>query len=140
MKITLLSIGKTKQKEYAVLEQEYAKRMSGRFQFTTHYVKNEKELLKAAQQLQGTIVLMDENGSTMNSREFAQFIDRSSRSSNHLTFIIGDAEGFSADMRALQADIIALSEMTYPHEMARVVLIEQIYRAQTILDGHPYHK
>lgn len=142
MNITIASIGKTGEKNYAALEEAYLRRIHGRFTAQTHYVKSEKELLQFLQKVDGSIVLLDENGSVMNSREFAQYVDREIQQAqaNHLIFIIGDAQGLSADLRALPADIVALSEMTFPHEMARVIVLEQLYRAQTILSGHPYHK
>jgi len=140
MNITLLSIGKTKNTHCAALEDEYAKRIGGRMQFSRRYVKNAKELLSILQKTAGTIVLLDENGSVMNSREFAAYVEKELHTIQDMTFVIGDAEGFPPEVRAINADMLALSEMTFPHELARVLFIEQLYRAQTILDGHPYHK
>ncbi len=140
MNITILSVGKTKSQHIAALEDEYVKRISGRFSCTRQYVKNEKELVGALASVRGVIVLMDEHGSLMTSREFASYLERQALGTQHLVFVIGDAAGFSEEVRAFDADVVALSEMTFPHEIARAMLCEQIYRAQTILDGHPYHK
>lgn len=84
------------------------------------------------------IILLDEHGLEMTSIEFASFINE--HMSDHLCFIVGSAEGFSKDLHQIPHQKIALSLMTMPHEMARVVLMEQIYRAQQILNRHPYHK
>jgi 23S rRNA (pseudouridine1915-N3)-methyltransferase len=140
MQIIILSIGKTKDSSYERLEQEYLKRLRGRFQCTLNYVKNTKELLQTLEKSAGELVLLSEQGSVMNSREFAQHIDTLARRTNAVTFVVGDAAGFPEEIRQYEADMLALSEMTFPHEMARVILLEQLYRAQTILDGHPYHK
>ncbi len=140
MKITILSIGKTRSSQYVDLENEYIGRIHGRFSCEKQYVKNEKDLLQALSVVKGAIIMMDENGSVMNSREFADFLDHTSQNVPAITFVIGDAEGLSAESREYSTDIIALSEMTFPHELARVILIEQLYRAQTIIEGHPYHK
>ena len=140
MRLTLLSIGKTKSQACAALEDEYAKRISGRFSFERNYVRNAKELVAALRQTKATVMLLDEHGSVSTSHEFAQQLERYSTQTNDLIFVIGDAEGFPDEVREFNADMMALSEMTFPHEIARVMLIEQIYRAQTILDGHPYHK
>lgn len=140
MKFTLLSIGKTRSKACAELEDEYARRITGRFTVERTYVKNEKELLEALSKTKATIVVLDEHGSVMNSREFAQHLDALTRTTAHIIFVIGDAEGIPEALRAYDHDVMALSEMTFPHEVARVLLLEQLYRAKTILDGHPYHK
>lgn len=140
MQITLLSIGKTKSQPCSELEDEYIKRIRGRFSCERVYVKNEKECLEHLHNHKGCIVLLDEHGSVMNSREFASFIDRTSQIHQHIVFVIGSAEGFPPAIRDIDADVIALSEMTFPHEIARVLLLEQLYRAQTIIEGHPYHK
>lgn len=140
MHITILSVGKTKSAEYQELEDTYAKRIRGRFTCSRVVVKTSAQLAEKLPALTGSIILMDEHGSSMSSREFATYIDTLSRNSKECTFVIGGAEGIPESARAVATDVIALSEMTFPHEFARVMLLEQLYRAQTILDGHPYHK
>lgn len=86
------------------------------------------------------VVLMDERGREMTSREFAAFIDRkASTLSRSLTFVIGGPYGFSQAVYDRADMLMGLSRMTFTHEMARVLTVEQIYRAQTILRGEPYH-
>ncbi len=140
MHITLVSIGKTKSAPCATLEDEYAKRIAGRFDFERKYLRNEKEMVEHLAGTKASVILLDEHGSVSTSHEFAQQLERYATQTNDLVFVIGDAAGFPPEVRALDTDMMALSEMTFPHEIARVLFIEQLYRAQTILEGHPYHK
>lgn len=140
MKLTVLSIGKTRSQELAKLEDEYAKRIRGRFLCERVYVKHPSELSDYLAKAQAEVILLDEHGPVMTSREFAQHLDTLSRNTKHVVFVVGTDIGFPDDVRALGADQLAVSEMTFPHEVVRVLLLEQLYRAQTILDGHPYHK
>lgn len=88
-----------------------------------------------------TIVLLDASGRQFNSAQFAKWLgglrDRGVR---ELVFLCGSAEGFPEELRKGASHSISLSTMTMSHELARVVLAEQIYRAYTILAGHPYAK
>lgn len=140
MHITILSVGKTKSSEYLALEDEYAKRIRGRVLLTRSVVKQTEQLLEKLPTLTGAVILLDEHGSTCSSREFASTLTQWSLQYKECTFVVGAADGIPPEARAYATDILALSEMTFPHELARVLLIEQLYRAQTILDNHPYHK
>ncbi|NJK39000.1 MAG: 23S rRNA (pseudouridine(1915)-N(3))-methyltransferase RlmH [Oscillatoriales cyanobacterium RM2_1_1] len=82
--------------------------------------------------------VLTEEGKTCGSIEFAEFLKRSE--SNRLVFIIGSAEGLSARLKQAADRKLSLSPMTFPHELARLLLIEQLYRAKTILQGSSYHK
>lgn len=87
------------------------------------------------------VVLLDERGRQMSSESFAQWLGRERDHGRQLLiFAIGPADGWSADARHRAAEQISLGPMTFAHELARVVLCEQIYRALTILAGHPYHR
>lgn len=86
------------------------------------------------------VVLFDERGREMSSRELASFIDRkASILPRNLTFIIGGPYGFSQKVYDRANLLLSLSKMTFTHEMALVIAAEQLYRAQTILRGEPYH-
>jgi 23S rRNA (pseudouridine1915-N3)-methyltransferase len=88
-----------------------------------------------------TIVLLDATGKQFTSQQFARWLgDLRDRAARELVFLCGNAEGFPADLRAGAKHKISLSTLTMPHEFARVVLAEQIYRAFAILAGHPYPK
>ncbi len=95
----------------------------------------EKQLPKAAQ-----LILLDEQGEEMTSPAFAAFLGKNrDMGTAELAFAIGGAYGFSASFRARGVKTLALSKMTFTHQMVRVFLLEQIYRGFTILNGEPYH-
>lgn len=86
------------------------------------------------------VVLFDERGREMTSRELAGFIDKKAANlSRNLVFVIGGPYGFDTDVYNRADSLISLSRMTFTHEMAIVIAAEQLYRAQTILRGEPYH-
>ncbi len=140
MKIIVTSIGKTALAGCADLEQLYLKRLQGMFQVELHYVRQEKDLVAVVAAHKGLVVLLDEHGSEMTSHEFSEFLDAARLRSEDMLFVIGDAAGLPPELRKTGYEIIALSEMTFPHDLIRGMLLEQLYRAQTIIQGHPYHK
>ena len=86
------------------------------------------------------IAILDSRGKQLSSEEFAQYLqDYQDRNPQPLILAIGPADGFSDEMRTAANSAISLGKMTMAHELARVVLLEQVYRAFTILKGHPYH-
>lgn len=86
------------------------------------------------------VVLLDENGKHHTSVEFAEWINqRASRSIRRLCFVIGGAYGFSDEVYRMNNEKISLSKMTFSHQMIRILIVEQIYRAFTIMNGEPYH-
>lgn len=86
------------------------------------------------------VVLLDENGKHYTSVEFAQWINqRANMSTRRLCFVIGGAYGFSDQVYRMNNEKISLSKMTFSHQMIRILIVEQIYRAFTILNGEPYH-
>ena len=87
-----------------------------------------------------TLVLMDSRGKEFSSEQLAKFLgDYQDRNPLPLVLAVGGADGFSDSTRAAAQYTISLGKMTLAHELARVVLLEQVYRAFTILKGHPYH-
>jgi 23S rRNA (pseudouridine1915-N3)-methyltransferase len=145
VKIKIAWIGKTKKPAIASLTDEYLKRISRYAQVDGVTVRDEADLLakfgkdgKAA--TKSTLMLMDSRGKEFSSEQFARFLgDYLDRNPLPLVFAIGGADGFSAEARSVAANVISLGKMTLAHELARVVLLEQVYRAFTILKGHPYH-
>jgi 23S rRNA (pseudouridine1915-N3)-methyltransferase len=86
------------------------------------------------------LVLLDSRGKTVSSEEFSAWIGRQrDGGTQNLTFAVGPADGWSESARNRAQLLLSLGAMTLPHELARVVLAEQVYRAFTILAGHPYH-
>ncbi len=100
----------------------------------------ESDLLLKAVAPNSKIIALDETGKEMSSRDFAALLKNWIDDGFNLAFLIGGANGHSDELKK-RADIkISFGRMTMPHLLARVVLAEQLYRAKTILDGHPYHR
>lgn len=86
------------------------------------------------------LVLLDATGREFSSEAFAGFLrDQQDRGTQNLFFAVGPADGFSDKARAVADLVLSFGKMTLAHELARIVLLEQVYRALTILKGHPYH-
>jgi 23S rRNA (pseudouridine1915-N3)-methyltransferase len=85
-------------------------------------------------------VALDERGAAWSTRELAAHLRRWQDAGHDIAFIIGSADGLHADIKSHAAAVVALSTMTLPHGLVRVMLAEQIYRACTLLAGHPYHR
>jgi len=86
------------------------------------------------------IVALDERGAAWSTRDFAAHLRGWREAAHDIAFVIGSADGLHADVKTHAAAIVALSAMTLPHGLVRVLLAEQIYRAYTVLSGHPYHR
>jgi 23S rRNA (pseudouridine1915-N3)-methyltransferase len=144
VKIKIAWIGKTKEPAITSLTEEYLKRISRYAQVEGVVARDEADVIAkfggAKGAVKSTLVLMDSRGREYSSEQFAKFLgDYQDRNPLPLVFAIGGADGFSADARAAAQSVISLGKMTLAHELARVVLLEQVYRAFTILKGHPYH-
>lgn len=147
MRLTIAWIGKTKEPAIQALTDEYLRRVSRYLQVEGVTLRDEAALvalsghpLRAKGSAKSTLVLMDSRGKEFSSEGFAKFIgEYQDRNPLPLLIAIGGADGFSKEARAAAQHVISLGKMTFAHELARVVLLEQIYRAFTILKGHPYH-
>lgn len=144
MKLQIAWIGKTKEPAIQALSAEYLKRISRYVQTDSHELAAEPALLKLADRASGrtapVLILLDARGRQFTSEEFAGLLrDQQDRGTQNLLFGIGPADGFSDRARADADLILSFGKMTLAHELARVVLLEQIYRAFTILKRHPYH-
>ena len=145
MKLKIAWIGKTKGPAIASLTDEYLKRISRYAQVEGVTLRDEADLLgkfgaSAKAAAKSTLVLMDSRGKEFTSEQFAKYIgDYQDRNPLPLVVAIGGADGFSAEAKSAAQNVISLGKMTLAHELARVVLLEQVYRAFTILKGHPYH-
>ena len=123
---------------------EYLKRLSRFADAEGVVLRDEAALLRLAMgegsRSKYRLVLLESSGKQFSSEEFAEFV-RNHRENNPLSllFAIGPANGFSPEVRRAASNILSLGKMTMPHELARVVLLEQVYRAFTILNRHPYH-
>ena len=145
MKIKIAWIGKTKEPAIAALTEEYLKRISRYVQVEGLTLRDEAALLSLCgrdgkQGAKSTLVLMDSRGKEFSSEQFAKFLgDYQDRNPLPLVLAVGGADGFSDESKAAAQHTISLGKMTLAHELARIVLLEQVYRAFTILKGHPYH-
>ncbi len=155
MRINLICIGKTDDKEISRLIQYYQNRLPKHWNFEIAEipdVKNAKnlspELLKKEEgklflmltENSDHVVLLDEKGKQFTSREFAAKIDNWMNSSiKKISFFIGGAYGFSEEIYQRANEKMSLSKMTFTHQMIRLFCVEQIYRADQILQGKPYH-
>ncbi|HYX54427.1 MAG TPA: 23S rRNA (pseudouridine(1915)-N(3))-methyltransferase RlmH [Candidatus Limnocylindrales bacterium] len=144
MKLQIAWIGKTKEPAFRALTDEYLKRISRYAQAESHEMANEDALLAMASDITGrtrpVLILLDGRGRQFTSEEFAELLrDQQDRGTQNLFFGVGPADGFSDKGRHSADLILSFGKMTLAHELARVVLLEQIYRAFTILKGHPYH-
>jgi 23S rRNA (pseudouridine1915-N3)-methyltransferase len=151
LKIKVAWIGKTKEAAIQSLTEEYLKRISRYVQVEGNILKDEAALLEMcgrassaksgrSSAAKSTLVLMDSRGKQFSSEELAKFLgDYQDRNPLPLIFAVGAANGYTEEAREAAQHTISLGKMTLAHELARVVLLEQIYRAFTILKGHPYH-
>ena len=144
MKLQVAWIGKTREVAIRALTEEYLKRISRYVDTESHELGNEPALLELAESAAGrtrpVLILLDARGRQFTSEEFAELLrDQQDRGTQNLFFAVGPADGFSDKARHSADLILSFGKMTLAHELARVVLLEQIYRAFTILKGHPYH-
>lgn len=138
LKLQILSIGKTKEKWLEEAFDEYTKRLKPLMQISTTWVKDDKQLIEKAEKESNSIAL-DPAGVLMDSRQFSSYIQKAFEAGGaKLTLIIGGAQGLPADLKKLP--LISLSPLTLTHQITRLVLIEQIYRALEIQQGSSYHK
>jgi 23S rRNA (pseudouridine1915-N3)-methyltransferase len=135
-------IGKTKESAIQTLTDEYFKRLSRYAEVDAVALKDESALLKLCEREarpKPLLVLLDSRGKQLSSEEFATWLGAHQDRSSLLLFAVGPADGFSDRARQAATLVLSLGKMTLAHELTRVVLLEQLYRAFTILKGHPYH-
>jgi 23S rRNA (pseudouridine1915-N3)-methyltransferase len=142
MKIRLLMLGKTRRAEMTGLLDEYVKRIGRACPIEVTEVRDADAALKRLDaDRAATQVLLDAGGKTYDSDAFATWIgEQRDRGTREMIFVCGDADGFPGALRERVKQKLALSAMTYSHELARVMLAEQLYRAFAILSGSPYPK
>jgi len=143
MKIRLVMLGKTRREEARSMVEDYAARIRRYTEFEVNELRegSAAALKKIKFEPGTTIVLLDAAGKQLTSQQFARWLgDLRDRGTRELVFLCGDAAGFPESLRDKAQQKISLSTLTMPHEFARVLLAEQIYRAFTILAGHPYPK
>ena len=143
LSIDLIAVGKLKNDPLLDVFEDYKKRLLWKFSFTELDGKTQAEqLTKIESELKpnAALVVLDERGKSLSSRDFAAKIDAWGVSHGHVQFVIGGADGLSDDIRKKATMLMSFGAQTWPHMMTRVMLMEQIYRAQQILANHPYHR
>lgn len=155
MQFTLLVIGRTTDRHVQALIDDYSSRLQHYVPFSLDVIpelKNtramsaeqqkaaEADLIRKQLQPSDHVVLLDEHGTERRSVEFAQWLQkRMATGARRIVFIVGGPYGFDPSIHALANEEISLSQMTFSHQLIRVLFVEQLYRAHTILRGEPYH-
>ncbi|HBB48329.1 MAG TPA: 23S rRNA (pseudouridine(1915)-N(3))-methyltransferase RlmH [Flavobacteriaceae bacterium] len=155
MNISLLMVGATDDPLLSQLIESYVKRLNHYIKFdlqTLTALKNTKnlspeqqsqkegEMILGALESSDRVILLDEKGKQMSSVGFSQFMQKQlNAGGKKLVFIIGGPYGFSSEVRKRAMSSVSLSAMTFSHQMVRLFMVEQCYRAFTILKGEPYH-
>ncbi len=142
MRIRLLMIGKTRRPEMRAILDDYVKRIGRSCPIEVTEVRDGVAAIKKLDaDRAATVVLLDAAGKNLDSNALAKWLGEiRDRGTRELIFLCGDAEGFPDDLRQRALQKLSLSGMTFSHELARVMLAEQLYRAFAILSGSPYPK
>ena len=156
--VTVIHVGDFKEKYLSDAYKEYTKRIGGYAKFEDINIKEEnlpeepndaqieKALSSEAKQILSKIdmrskkVALCVEGKQLSSEELAELMESSTADSSKITFIIGSSHGLSDEVKRAADIRLSFSKMTFPHQLMRVILAEQIYRAQTIIAGKKYHK
>ncbi len=147
MKIKLIFLGKKKTNSLTDLIMSYFSRIQKEITTELIFISNsnkKKDLyskkINNCINNNDVVFLIDENGKHYDSISFSEKIKRQlQNSSKSIVFIVGDAYGFPVNLYNISSEIISLSKFTFPHEIARLIIVEQLYRAITIIKNHPYH-
>jgi 23S rRNA (pseudouridine1915-N3)-methyltransferase len=154
-KISIIALGKFKEEAYRDLEKEFLKRLSpyakiqvvelqevpyGKNKSLEQVKEKEADLIVKHLPKDAVVILMEEKGTLRNSVDFATFLQRVGGLGKELVFVLGSGVGLHSSLKEHSNYNLSLSPLTFPHNMARVILEEQIYRACTILSGKEYHK
>jgi len=139
IKVKIVSVGKTKEPWLEQAIGEYLKRLTGQIEIALMWVKNDDQLVQLVEK-EGAVICLDPQGKEFDSLLFSRFLEKSIEASGaRLTFVIGGAEGLPQALKE-NHPLISLSRLTFTHQLTRLVLIEQLYRAFTLIQGIPYHK
>lgn len=157
LKIKLITVGTIKESYLKAGIQEFEKRLERFVQLTTIEIPEsiskqdhpdsvlkalemDAKLIKQAIPSQSYVIALDIQGKTFKSQELAKQIDTIQQKNSLIVFIIGGSNGLDDSIRNLAKEKWSFSPLTFPHQLFRLIFLEQIYRSMTILKGHPYHK
>lgn len=150
LKVEIIAVGRVRNGPHAELIGDYKKRIQ--WPLTIHEIEarssdpakaqeEESEKILSKIKSDSITVVLDERGQGLRSLDFAKTLEKFRNSGeNYIQFIIGGADGLTDAVRAKADMLLSFGQQTWPHILARVMLLEQIYRAQQILAGHPYHR
>ena len=144
MKLKFIFLGKKMSESIDLMIVKYLKRLNVYIKSDYMYLhaKNKDKLeQKILSNIKSNtcLIILDDNGKNLTSLEYAKFIDDKMNRYSSVIFVVGDAYSVSKNIMNASHYVIALSQMTFPHVIARLVLVEQTYRTFTILNNHPYH-
>ena len=154
MKTEMIVVGKTTNKHFIAAINDYLERIGHYMPFSVTVIpelRNAKSLSQQQQkdkegeailrllQPSDTVVILDERGKEPRSIELADWLQRQQQTARRLVFIIGGPYGFSQQVYSRADSMLSLSRMTFSHQMVRLIFVEQLYRACTIIKGEPYH-
>jgi 23S rRNA (pseudouridine1915-N3)-methyltransferase len=141
VKLRLLMLGKTRRPEMRAILDDYVKRIRRSCPIEVTEVRDGKAALKKLDDRAATVVVLDASGKNLDSSALAKWLgELRDRGTRELVFLCGDADGFPDDLPKRAQHKLSLSALTFSHELARVMLAEQLYRAFAILSGSPYPK
>lgn len=155
MKLNIIAVGQKMPKWVNEAFSEYQKRMPKELAIQLHEVpvaarKNNQNVKKLQQAEwkkqsallppQGIVITLDEKGKQWSSQEWSQQLQQWMLETSHVSFLLGGPDGLADEAKAVSRQSISLGKMTMPHGLARVVLVEQLYRAYSVYKGHPYHR
>lgn len=137
MKIRIFAVGKERAGPVNDLISEYARRLTWKLDIREITEDSVDAILEAEK----PVILLDERAPSASSEDFARHIEKlQNQGISVLNFLIGGADGFSESQRKKADFLLSFGKQTWPHKLVRVMLVEQIYRAQQILANHPYHR
>jgi len=149
-KIDIIAVGKVKKGSWFDLISDYVSRtkwpltlieVESKYTESKAQQAHEQRLILEKLDEDSFIIVMDERGDGLRSLDFANTLQKiQEMGSNKITFLIGGAEGFTSEIRDKANMMLSFGQQTWPHVMVRIMLLEQIYRAQQIIAGHPYHR
>ena len=131
--ITILGIGKTKEQFLKEGINEYLKRLQ-------KYASLKYKEMESIPETKGFTITLDIKGKEFSSEEFAEYLKKKTLEQKNITFVLGDSPGLPEEFLNKCQDRISLSKMTFPHQLVRLIFLEQLYRAFSIIHHEPYHK
>ena len=141
MKISVVCVGKIKEKFYRDALEEYSKRLSRYCKFEEGIKRREGERILARLKEDAYVITLEILGERLDSPAFAGLLEQIAlRGKSHIQFVIGGSLGLHESVSARADKKLSFSDMTFPHQLMRVILSEQIYRGYRIINGEPYHK